>query len=140
MGSMTGSSVPTSGYNSVSVSPSPATTPAMSGVLSDTNSTNVSPVKGKRKLVASTNATRRQGSEGPPPKTAVSKFFDRDKSKKSQSTPTSPVDWNRVRASKKLFFSYYSRNILANNCLQVNDENDRSTLEVSRKKPPLAQD
>lgn len=138
MGTMAGSSVPTSGYNSVSVSPSPATTPAMSGVLSDTNSTNDSPVKGKRKLVASANATRRQGSEGPPPKTAVSKFFDRDKSKKSQSTPTSPVEWNRVRASKKSY--YYSRYILTNNFLQMNDGNERSASEVSRKKPPLAQD
>lgn len=138
MGFMPGSSVPTSGYNSVSASPSPATTPGMSGVLSDTNSTKASPVKGKRKLVASVNATKRQRSEGPPPKTAVSKFFDRDKSKKSQSTPTSPVDWNRVSALQ--FFSlshYYSRYILVNNFLQINDGNERSASEVSRKKPPL---
>lgn len=83
----------------MSVSPSPSA----AGTDTGKNSPSVSPAKKKRKIGSggtlgkvSNGVAKRQGSEGPPPKTAVSKFFDRDKTRKSYSTPTSPVERSRV--------------------------------------------
>lgn len=87
--------VTSSGYNSVSVSPS------ASGIESRA-SPSVSPAKKKKRtgpIGKVSTAPKRQGSEGPPPKTAVSKFFDRDKTRKAYSTPASPVERSRVSMS-----------------------------------------
>lgn len=79
----------------MSVSPSPS---AEAGKKSPS----VSPAKKSRKTGPGSSLgkalgglPKRQGSEGPPPKTAVSKFFDRDKTRKAYSTPASPVDRSR---------------------------------------------
>lgn len=79
--------------SSVSVTPSPK---------SKSNSVVTrSPAKRKKKLInAAVENSKRQKSEVPSPKKAVSKFFDRGKAKSSHNSPSPSIEWARV----SLFF------------------------------------
>lgn len=99
------SAVSTSGNTSMSVSPSASAT--------ESRPSPANPIKKKKKLGSAGKtlaASRRQGSEGPPPKSAVSKFFDRDKPRKAYSTPASPVDRLQVSMDTESHYMVTDRN------------------------------